>query len=272
MSRELATRVALLAYPPDVRDQIGTEMSATLLDASAGSPARFTHELVDLTWLGLRSRAQLTAAAGARRVIADGVCLAGVWLMTLDLSTLLAQTVRGVHDPLLAPQSLLLLGLALALALVGHDRLAGAAGLGWVAARFPTLLDHRPGMALAVTVATLPALACFTVLIVGPRRRARDPRRLAWLIVPATLVIAFGPPKPDQSPLLLALVAIGVLIAVIYVLATLTTDPRAAIAGAVSLGAVGLGAGSVNVLVSSASLVLVIALAMLGQRRRQVPT
>jgi hypothetical protein len=66
--------------------------------------------------------------------------------------------------------------------------------------------------------------------------------------VPATLVIAFGPPKPDQSPLLLALVAIAVLIVVFYALATLTTDPRVAIAGAVVLSTIGLGAGSVNAL------------------------
>jgi hypothetical protein len=269
MSRELATRVALLAYPPGVRDRIGAEMTGTLLDAAAGSRMRFAQELVGVARLGLRARAQATAAAGTRRVIADGLCLAGVWLMTLDLSTLLAQTARGMHDPLLAPPSVALLGVALALALVGYDRLAGAAGIAWAAARFPALLDDRPGMALAVVVATLPSLICFTVLVVAPRKRARDPRRLAWLIVPATLILTLGPPKPDQSPLLLALVAVAVLIVVLYALAALSTDPRVAIAGVVSLSTVGLGAGSVGALAFSAPLILVIGFAMLRERRLQ---
>jgi hypothetical protein len=202
-------------------------------------------------------------------VVADGLCLAAVWLMTLDLSTLLAQTVRGMHDPLLAPPSLVLLGVALALALVGYDRIAGAAALVWVAARLPALLDHRPGMALAVLVATVPSLTCFAVLTAAPRRRAPDPRRLAWLLVPATLVLAFGPPKPDQSPLLLALVVIIVLLVMLYALATVSTDPRVAIAGAVAVSAIGLGAGSLDAPAPAASLgVVVVVLAITRWRQR----
>ena len=150
MSREGATRVALLAYPRDVRERAGGEMTATLLDASAGSRTRFLRELAGLARAGSRVRAQRTAAIGARRVLADGVCLAAAWLMTLDLSTLLSQRARGFEDPLLAPWSLILLGAALALVLVGYDRLAGAMALVWTAARFPALLDHHPGMGLLV--------------------------------------------------------------------------------------------------------------------------
>ena len=268
MRRERATRAALLTYPPEVRAQVGPEMTATLLDASAGSRTRFLRELAVIARTGLRLRGERTTVVGARRILADGVCLAGVWLMTLDLSTLGAQTVRGFHDPLLAPWSMVLVGAALALALVGHDRVAGAAALAWTAARFPLLLDHHPGMGLVVAAVTLPSVACFVVLVVAPRRRAPDPRRLAWLVVPLTLVATFGPPQSDQSALLFVLVAVAVLLVVGYALATLATDPRMAIAGAVPLLTV--SAGSAALLTLSALLVLATAMARLHQLRRQV--
>lgn len=269
MNRERATRAALLAYPPDVRERAGHEMTATLLDASAGSRTRFARELAALARTGVRLRGQRTVATGARRVLADGVCLAAVWLMTLDLSTLLSQTVRGFEDPLLAPWSLVLLGVALALALVGYDRLAGVAALVWTAARFPLLLDHHPGMGALVLAVTLPSVACFAVLAVAPRRRALDPRRLAWLLVPATLVATFGPPQYDQSPLLLALVTIVVVLVVVYALATLPSDPRIAIAGAIPLLIVA-GASAV-VLALASLLVLATAVARLHQLGRRAP-
>ena len=269
MNRERATRAALLAYPRDVRERAGDEMTATLLDASAGSRTRFARELTALTRAGFNARGQRTAAIGPRRVLADGVCLAAVWLMTLDLSTLLSQRARGFEDPLLAPWSLVLLGVALALALVGYDRLAGATALVWTAARFPALVDHHPGMGLVVLAFTLPSVACFAVLVVAPRRRAPDPRRLAWLLVPVTLVATFGPPQYDQSPLLLALVAVVVVFVVVYALATLPIDPRIAIAGAIPLLIV--AGGSAVVLALAALLVLATSVARLRQLGRRAP-
>jgi hypothetical protein len=274
MSRERAARVALLAYPPHVRDELGAEMTATLLDASGGSSRRFARELADLVRLGLRARAARTAAAGPRRVIADGICVAGVWLMTLDLSTLLSQVARGEHDPLLAPASLILLGVALALALVGYDRLAGAGALLWTAARLPALLDHQPTMKLAIMAVSLPSVACFAVLVLAPRRRAPDLRGLGWLVVPATLVATLGPPKYEQSPLLLAIVAIATILVVVYAIAMLTTDPRVAIAGAVPLSSLGLGAaadGIALVFIAAAPLALAIAATRMRHLQRRAP-
>lgn len=89
MTRARTAAVALGAYPPAVRAAHGEQMLATLLDASEGSRRRFAREIVDLVRLGLRARATQTAGTGARRVIADRLCLAGVWFMTLDLSILL---------------------------------------------------------------------------------------------------------------------------------------------------------------------------------------
>ena len=244
MSRELLVRAGLRAYPPDVRETRGLEMTGTLLDVSAGSVSRFARELLSLVRIGLHTRATRVAAAGPRRVVADGVCLAAVWLLTLALSTLLAQTVRGMHDPLLAPASIGLLAVALCLALIGLDRPAGIAARLWTAARMPALIDHDPRgrSAIAVLADTLPSVLCFTVLVLAPRRRRVDLRGLVWLIVPATLVATLGPPNYEQSPLLKAVVLLAALLVVIYAVAMLLTDPRIAIAGTIPLAMLGLGA------------------------------
>ena len=237
MSRERIAGLALLCYPSDAREARGDEMLAPLHDVSAGSRRGFAREIADLARLGLRTRATATASAGARRLIADGLCLAAVWLMTLDASTLVTQRARGMHDPLLAPAPLALLVAALALGLIGRDRLAGAAALAWTALRMPALWEHHPGI-VNLAPEVLPIL-CFGAMVLAPRRRATDLRRLGWLIVPATLVLALAPPSGEQSPLLVAYVALGAILVTAFAVALLPTDPRPAIAGAVSLSTLG---------------------------------
>ena len=73
-----------------------------------------------------------------------------------------------------------LLVAALALALVGRDRLAGAGALAWTALRLPSLWDHHPGI-VNLAPEVLPVV-CFCVTLLAPRRRAAD-LRLGWLIV-----------------------------------------------------------------------------------------
>jgi hypothetical protein len=238
MSRERIAGLALLSYPAGARAARGDEMLATLLDVSARSRRGFAREIADLVRLGLRTRATSTATIGARRLIADGLCLAGIWLMTLDVTTLMAQRARGMQDPLLAPAPLLLLVAALSAALIGRDRVAGAAALTWTALRIPTLWDYHPGI-VNLAPEVLP-IVCFCVMVLAPRRRTTDLCRLAWLILPAALVLTLGPPHGEQSPLLLAYVALGAILATAFALAMLPTDPRMAIAGAVSLSTVGL--------------------------------
>lgn len=241
MSRERLARAALRAYPSAPH---ADEMLATLMDVSAGSRGRFVRELVDLVRLGLRARATRTASVGAGRLVADGVCLAGIWLMTVDLTTLLSWRYRGLHDPLLAWPSIVLLAAALAAALVGLDRLAGAGALVWTALRLPHLLDVHPGIA-GLAAEVLPAL-CFAVMVIAPRRRGVDPRRLAWLAVPVALVIAVGPARDEQNPLLLATVALAAILGVAFALAMLPTDPRMAIAGAVGLSDLAVAVVGIN--------------------------
>jgi len=244
VSRERVAGVALRAYPTAERAARGEEMLATLLDVSAGSRTEFARELADVTRIGLRARARQTASAGTRRLIADGLCLAATWVMTLDLSTLLSQKARGVHDPLLAWPSIALLGAVLAIALVGIDRLAGAGALVWTALRLPALMDHHSG--LTGLLPELLPLICFAVMVLAPRRRAPDLHRLAWLIVPAALVLTLGPSNDDQNQLLLAAGALAALAVALFALASLSTDPRLAIAGAVPLSNLGIAVAAIN--------------------------
>ena len=259
MSRERIAGLALLSYPADAREARGEEMLATLHDVSAGSRRGFAREIADLVRLGLRRRATSTASVGARRLIADGLCLAAVWLM---------------NDPLLAPAPLALLVAALALALISRDRLAGAAALAWTALRMPSLWDHHPGI-VNLAPELLPIL-CFCVMVLAPRRRATDLRRLGWLIVPATLVLTLAPPNGERSPLLLAYVLLGAVLVTAFALAMLPTDPRLAIAGAVSLSTLGVSvvihhhdaAAPAILFVAAAPLVLAVAVTRTRHLRR----
>jgi hypothetical protein len=244
MSGERIAALALLCYPAAARAARGEEMLATLQDASAGSRRRFVREIADLVRLGLRARGSQTASAGARRIVADGLCLAAVWFMTLDVSTLLAQRARGMHDPLLSSPSIALLAAILAIALLGYDRLAGAGALVWTALRIPALWDHHAGI-VNLAPEVLPVV-CFCVLVILPRPRAPDLLRLAWLLVPVTLVAAAGPARGEASPLLVAGVLIAALLVVVVAVALLPTDPRLAIAGAMPLSNLGIAVVAIN--------------------------
>lgn len=197
--------------------------------------------------------------------------------MTLDVSTLLAQRARGMDDPLLSRPSIALLAAVLAIALIGHERLAGSGALVWTALRIPALWDHHAGM-VNLAPEVLPVI-CFCVLVLIPRRRAPDPRRLAWLLVPATLVATAGPPPGEASPVLLAAVLFAALLVVVAAVALLPTDPRLAIAGAVSVSNLGIAVVVINhdstlvprLFVVAAPIVLALAITRTRRLRRHAP-
>jgi hypothetical protein len=241
VSSERAARIALRLYPDAAPAE---EMLATLLDVAAGSRTRFVRELADVVRLGLRARATRTASVGAPRLIADGLRLAAIWLMTIDLTTLLCWRHRGLHGALLGWPSIALLAAALALALIGLDRLAGAAALVWTALRLPALLHVHPGIA-GLAAELLPAL-CFAAMVLAPSRRRPNLAGLAWLVVPAVLVVTCAPPRGEGNPLLLAMVALAALLASVFAVAMLPTDPRMAIAGAVGLSDLAVAVVAIN--------------------------
>ena len=222
MNRERATRVALLAYPPDVRERVGHEMTATLLDASAGSRTRFRREIAALDPRG-RQRAR-PAHGGDRDAPGPGRRRLPGRRVADDARPEHAARAdgRGVSrtrcsrrgrsscspSPSRSPSS------------ATTGRRGRGAGLDGRA--LPVTARPSPGHGCAVVAVTLPSVVCFAVLVVAPRRRAPDPRRLGWLVVPVTLVATFGPAKDDQSPVLFAVVAVAAVLVVVYALATLT--------------------------------------------------
>ena len=106
--RERLAGLVVRAYPDGAP---AGELAGTALDVGAESPARFARELAGLTRAGLRERATRTAAVGPARLVFDGLCLAAVWIMTLELSVGLSQRIgRGMSDPLLAWPLMALLG------------------------------------------------------------------------------------------------------------------------------------------------------------------
>ena len=88
-----------------------------------------------------------------------------------------------------------------------------------------------------------------------------------WLAVRVTLVAALGPPHGEQSPVLLAVVALGALLVAVTAIALMPVDPRPAIAGAVALSTLGLGVADhepyafVALLISAAPLAVSLAIA-----------
>ncbi|MGI8714889.1 MAG: hypothetical protein ACR2NR_17265 [Solirubrobacteraceae bacterium] len=224
MNRENLAACALLALPGPIRASRGEEILGTLLDTSgSGSRMRFTGELVNLLHTGLRAR---TASRSPRRLAADGLCRGAILVMTLDLSTLLAQRLSGLQDPLLTWPSIVSLAMILAIALIGAERLAGAAALAWVAIRFPQLVSDDPTFhGIAPTIVPL---VCFTVLILAPRRRGLDLRRLVWLAATAALVAAYGHWHGTEP--ITAVVSAAALMLMLAAVLTITSDPRLAIA------------------------------------------
>jgi hypothetical protein len=283
MRRERLARAALLAFPPEVRMARGEEMLGTLLDASATSRPRFAREVVDMVRSGLGARALESARAGPRRVIADGVCLAAVWLLTLFLSSDLALWIKGAEpgypDGPLPLWSVAPLVLALALALVGYDRLAGAMALLFTASVI-VHLGGAGGLANGSHGPLLVATLCFGVLLLAPRPRAPDPRRLAWLALSA----AFALVASTGDDAMAAVVLLALIFLVPPALALLPTDPRLAIACALPTMGFGLriahnpgnpsplGWLVVAMILTAAPLVLAIAVARTRRLRARVVT
>jgi hypothetical protein len=236
MNRERVAAAVLRAYPADTREARGAEMLSTLLDSSAGSTLRFGREAVDLLRLGLRSRATRIAAAGARRLIADGACVVGVCFLAQDLATALRS--RGVPHPLYSSASMAVLAVALIFALLGHDRVAGAVALVWFGLRLSGVMA-----AIEVTAypATLLPLICCGVMTVSPRSgSARSllstPYGSGWLAVLVVLVVMAGAFGGLVAALALAAATIFAIVAALL----LTIDPRPALAVALVAANVGI--------------------------------
>ena len=127
-----------------------------------------------------------------------------------------------------------LLAAALALALIGYDRLAGITALIFVATLVADPAWHDQTFSRRELM-VVPVI-CFITLALAPRRRKPDPRRLAWLALTAALAVVSS--KTDDPTA--AILILGVLFLAPLALATLATNPRFAIAYALPLTSFGI--------------------------------
>jgi hypothetical protein len=204
MSRERIVRAAMLAYPPEVRNARGSEMLDTALDVTRESPRRLLRESLALARSGLRARAGVTAEAGTRRLTAN-VCAQGATVWGLVLLIAWLHLDKQIYDNAgSVPQQTLyiayqvLLALAIAAALIGYDRISAVFGLAWIVVLLDATLtlSHWLGggshewVAHWISFVAVP-LACYLVMLLRPRARRRDARRLLWLAVAVLIGLAF---------------------------------------------------------------------------------
>jgi hypothetical protein len=226
MSREPFLRACLQAYPPSVRDARGEEIVGTLLDASDGSWLRFSAEMLDLVRGGLRARGNVSAAVPLRRLIADACRLTALLWIGVELLRWLTWEL----EPYPAPTSwtVALPVLALVLGLIGLDRLSAGCALLWLAITNPWVepgfkaLGETPGWLDGLLIKDLVLIICLLVMIVAPRRRHIDSRRLLWLAALAAFAVL--------DALDMSAPAVPVLAISVFGLAAILISPRLAIA------------------------------------------
>jgi hypothetical protein len=217
MIRERIGRAVLRAYPRALRQARGLEMLGMLLDAGEQSCRAFVRESWSLVLGGLGERRAIARRAGNCRLIADSCCQAVlIWLTLLMISAVNIEIIAGPRQRLLIQE----VGLAaiLALALIGFERIAAVTGLAAIAAFGPV----GPHTQLVMLAKVLVPIACLLVMVLAPRQRPRDARRLVWLM-PVAVLAALGPGGHVGLPEALAVMSIGGLL-------RLPSDPRFAIA------------------------------------------
>ena len=283
MNTEWMARLAVRAYPAEVRAERGAEMAGAAVDAGAGSRWRFGREVLALAGHGLHRRAVDVARVGPRRLIADGLVRGGLWIMLLELVTLLPERFTDTDEDFLTGiPMLLLLGAAVVLAMARLDRPAGLLGLAWVAWRLPLLLDavRHERLAGVVTSHALLAICCGVMLLAPRRRRLRG---LVWLAVPAacvasltysfSVIVESSNPisRTTETELLLAdLVQEVWLLALLlwlgWALIALPTDPRLAVTGSTPIVYLGLQHWGGTLLLLTAALPMLLALVAVRTR------
>lgn len=185
----------LRVYPPRARLDRGDEMLGTLLDA-ADSPAAFVRESASLVLAGIRERARVSAQISGARLLADAFRQATlVWIViwlagTAALVLAHPKSLGGLE------MWLMLLWPIAAVSMLGYDRLAGACGAAWmIGVQLPIASGPYPFL----LAGSLVPLIGFSVMIITPRRRPRNVRRLAWLVpiiavsvITQPVVLGFG--------------------------------------------------------------------------------
>ncbi len=242
--RSRLLNLALRAYPVQVRLERGEEMWCTALDLSRGSSWLFARETVALVRGGLHARVRITTAVGPKRLVGDVLAQAVTVWGILALTETLRVVTTAYWNPIIEEEIYVgLLAVSVALALFGYDRLAGICGFGWIfvllyLTQTQTPFGWRTGASFTlqplggVILRSLIPAVCYTAMVLVPRSRRPDLRRLVWLVGPAVVAIAvrFNFGIGLEAVILLTVLAGGLI--------RLPADPRLALACALVLSEV----------------------------------
>jgi hypothetical protein len=198
MSEWLA-RLALYAYPREIRRTKGPEMLGMMLDISGESRLSFTRELASLVLFGLRERTLVAAGVGTRRIVSDscGIAVAILLSLTAFGTAWRLDAVLTSGQPT-TDLFVVAIWVSLALLLMGYIRAVGVIGVVLLAPIIIVeMLSKGGGLANEIDplaqVGVL--LACCVVMATTPGARRRRPTRVLWLVTIFLLGIAFGAPR-----------------------------------------------------------------------------
>jgi hypothetical protein len=261
-------------------------MLGTVLDISGQSPLLLARESLALVRDGWRARARITAAIGPRRLACDVLAQAvTLWGFVSLISVLQIARAASLRPDAAELSYLGLLVCAIALALLGYDRIAGISGLAWIAVLYLAIFHHQQRGVGAwratpveheISLIFLP-LCGYATMILAPRSRSRHPIRvlcfastLMWMMALPSLPSTWVAPS---TLILLVVLAVGLL--------RLATDPRLAIACALVLGSGELARWTIGArtmtsapltwILATAPLLLILSMARLYTVRRQLP-
>lgn len=247
--------LALRAYPPAFREEHEEEMLATLAEVrDAGEPPHHLRQTASLLFGGSRQRWLFSSsgslAATVRQGLAWGVLILVARQAGLAVYELIQPFVRGWEDPFSLTYLLLAIGWVAAFCLLASGRRRwGLAVLGVVVCGFiynsvQLALSYGGPFSLPFTLHFfLPVVLPLLAACVWP---SRGVTLSAWFWVPGLALAALVPPisvlfGPFESmfgfvyPIPgMALVAVGVL-AILVILAVGWSDPRWAVAFALSI-------------------------------------
>jgi hypothetical protein len=201
MIAERIVGLAMRAYPSEVRNARGDEMLDTVLDVSDRSKARLLRETMALARAGFGARATVACAAGNRRLAFD-VCAQAATATGLLILIICLRADRVLYDShahtaheVASFSYQAFLAIAIAAALIGYDRISALFGLAWIGVLLQYGLGPSPFPAPVtwpihwVAIVSIP-LMCYLVMLLAPRARRVDRRRLLWLALAAGLGLA----------------------------------------------------------------------------------
>ena len=201
---EWLARLALCAYPRELRESKGPEMLSMMLDIWGDSKASFAREIASLVMCGLRERTVVVARVGTRRIVADSCGIAvAILLGTTAWNTASRIDVLFTSGTPAGDLLTLVIWATLALLLMGYTRAVGVIGVVLLAPIITVeMLNKGRGFANEIDpIAQVGLLLAFCVVMAAtPRARERHPAGVLWLVPILILGLLINPLGVHVSP------------------------------------------------------------------------